>query len=377
MNYYFDYCAAAPLRPEAAAVIEKILRSTGSAIWANPSSGHHFGRYASRAIENARDQVARCLGCARQEIVFTSGATEACATGIRGMHRPGGTIVTTGFEHKAVASAIASAQANQGGRAAVLTAEMLANPGMIRWSDVCDKPNASLLAVQWVNHETGVILPIAELAHSAKAAGLEVFVDASQAVGRVAIDLGALPIDALALAGHKVGGPTGSGALFIRKGAHVEPLIDGSQERGRRGGTQNAMLIGAFGAAMGAVHDEVSSRDLLYSRWRDAFEEVATDLGGVVNGLTYPRVASIVSVAFGSWQAPLLVAALDVEGLAVAAGPACSSGMLDAESTLAAMYPAEKWRADSAIRISFGHATTQSEVDAAIVALRRVIKRAV
>jgi cysteine desulfurase len=232
-----------------------------------------------------------------------------------------------------------------------------------------------LLAVQWVNHETGVVLPVREWAELARARGALVFVDATQALGKWALDVDTSPFDAVAVAGQKVGGPSGTGALWLRRGVDLPPtLTGGGQERGRRPGTPNVIGHVGFGAACDALPSPERWGAAVGAR-RDRLEAHALSLGGKVNGAPLPRVPGATQVAFLGQRADVLVAALDVEGVCASAGAACSSGLTEPVKALLALHPDEPWRATSSVRFSLAPSTTDADVDGACLALSRVLAR--
>lgn len=359
---YLDHHAATPLGAAAAAA----MADAAPDAWANPSSVHGPGRRARARLETARAQVAGALGAAPADVVFTSGGTEACDLMIAGGPRPA-RVVTWELAHPAVQGPI-DAWAAQG--VPVTRIEGLAAP---ETSDL----QGALLVVPWVDHETGRVLELEPILEAASAAGGRVVVDANQALGRLPIDVAALGVDALAVASHKIGGPAGAGALWIRRGAELVPrLAGGGQERGRRGGSPGVLPLVGFGAACDALPERLEAMARV-GRWRDRLEACAVALGGVVNGAEGPRVASCTNVSFRAWRAEHLVPALDLEGLAVSAGAACSSGTTEPSPGVASLYPKEPWRATSAVRLSLGpEGLDDAAIDEALATLERVVPRA-
>jgi cysteine desulfurase len=370
---YLDHHAAAPLCTAASAAMDA---ARGSA-WANPASPHGAGRAARALLERARQQVADALGIAQAaDLVLTSGGSEACNLGVRGLPGlQGAHVVTSAVEHPAVARALQSLEREQAARVtrlpvpggAPFSAERLA---------AALQPDTRLVAVQWVNHETGTMFPVADYARVCRAAGVPLFIDATQAAGKLAIDAGALQVDLLAIASHKLGGPAGAGALFVRRGLALEPqLVGGAQERGRRAGSPDVLAAVGFGAACAQLSERLAHQPRL-SRLRAGVEAELLRLGAVCNAPHGERVPTVTNVSFAGRRGEALVAALDLEGVCVATGAACSSGLSEPSPVLLAMHPDEPWRAAAALRSSFGPETTEIEAEISLVALRRVLARA-
>lgn len=365
---YLDHHAATPLVAEA----EAAMAEARGRAWANPSSVHTAGREARALLERAREQVAAAVGAKAADIVLTSGGTEACNLGVHGlMLRSGGSgrATLTALEHPAVRAA---AEAS----GTVTLVESPADAWPSAEQVVAGMGAGDVLAVQWVNHETGVVLPVHDWAERARARGATVFVDATQALGKLPIDLRDAPFDAVAFAGQKVGGPAGTGALWVRRGVSLGALLrGGGQERGRRAGTPNVLGHVGFGAACAAL--PAGPRALLgVEALRDRLEAHAQALGGAVNGAPLPRVPTVTQVAFQGQRADVLVAALDVEGVCASAGAACSSGLTEPIKAVLALHPGEPWRATASVRFSLSRGTSPHDVEVAMAALTRVITRA-
>jgi cysteine desulfurase len=206
--------------------------------------------------------------------------------------------------------------------------------------------------------------------------GIPVVVDASQALGKLPIDVGSLSVSALVLTSTKIGGPAGAGALWVERCRELSPILHGgAQERGRRPGTPNVSVLAGFGAAASEVPVRLRESARI-SALRDRLERACVQLGGLVNGAAGPRVGSVTNLSFRGWRGDILVAALDVEGLCASSGAACSSGLGAPSPVLTAMYPKEPWRAESALRLSLGSETQEHEIEQAITILRRVLGRA-
>jgi cysteine desulfurase len=234
---------------------------------------------------------------------------------------------------------------------------------------------SDMLAVQWVNHEVGTVLPVPRWAELAHGRGARVFVDATQALGKIPIALSALPVDALALSAHKVGGPAGAGALWVRRTVDLPPmLVGGGQERGRRAGSPDVIACVGFGAACEVLQDRLTHM-LRVTELRDRLERGLQDLGGIPNRSQGARVATVANVSFRGRSGPALVAALDLEGLCVSHGAACSSGKQEPSTVVMSLHPQERWRAESALRFSLGPETTEQDVALGLGLVKKVLGR--
>jgi cysteine desulfurase len=361
---YLDHNATAPLRPEAKSAMIAALDVVG-----NPSSVHAEGRHARGIIESARESVARLVGAKPSEVVFTSGASESNAWA---MAQPWQTILVSGIEHDSVLAPARAAKSE------VIT--LSAGPdGIVRVEEVAehvlkrgvDAP--AVVALQMANSETGVIQPVAQLAEFAASHGLSVHTDAVQAVGRMPVDFAALGVDTLAFSAHKLGGPKGVGALVIRDHLNLVPLLrGGGQERRRRAGTENIAAIAGFGAAAEAALIELASKAEIASL-RDELEEQIRLISprAVIVGESSPRLCNTTAVALPGKLAETLVIRLDLAGIAISAGSACSSGKVGASHVLEAMGVARDIAA-STIRISLGAATTRDDIAAFIGAWKTI-----
>ncbi len=364
---YLDHHACAPIDPRVLRVMESVRREP----LGNPASPHASGRRARAHLEHARAQVARAVGARPAEVVFTSGGTEACNLGVLGLARSVGRVVTTPIEHPAVAEPVA-ALANA--RFALPLAEGLPPDESVVLGALGAEPCA-LLAVQWVNHETGAILPVERWVALAASAGVPSFVDATQALGKIGIDFDALGASALALASHKIGGPAGAGALVVRRGVAIDPrMLGGAQERGLRAGTPDVVALAGFGAACALVEERLRHQARI-APMRDRIEAALIARGARINGASR-RVATVVNASIPGWRASTLVAALDLEGLEIASGAACSSGVDRPSPVVLATFPDDPARASSAIRVSLGPETSDDDVTRALAILERVLARA-
>jgi cysteine desulfurase len=358
---YLDWNATTPLRPEARAAMAAALEVEG-----NPSSVHAEGRAARRLIEDARATVARSVGADARHVVFTSGGTEANALALTpGLRAGGGTPVD-----RLMVSAIEHPSVLAGGRfAPARIAQIAVTPDgvldLTHLRALLAEECPALVSVMLANNETGSIQPIAEVADIVHEAGGLLHVDAIQAVGRIPITLKALGADLLALSSHKVGGPKGVGALVMRDGVALpEALIrGGGQEQGRRGGTENVPGIAGFGAALMAASalevDEVAHMRRLRMVLETGLKAI---LGTVIFSEAVERLPNTTLFSAPGLKAETAVIALDLDGIAVSSGSACSSGKVTRSHVLAAMgVPAPL--AEGALRLSIGWNTTESEIE--------------
>lgn len=362
---YLDYNATAPLRPEARAAMIAALDVVG-----NPSSVHAEGRGARKLVESARAEVAALVGAKPEEVVFTSGATEANALAMAQGWRQ---IVVAAHEHPSVleaARASGAALSELPVRADGLAdLRPIGDRAAFGWTDRC------LVSLQLANAETGVIQPVAAVVACRPAHGV-VHCDATQAAGRMPIDMHALGVDLMSVSAHKLGGPKGVGALVVRGGLELRPLLaGGGQERRRRGGTENVAAIAGFGAAAAAARRDLAGIARL-ALLRDRLEREALRItpAAVVLGRDAPRLANTTCIAHPGQSAETTVIRLDLDGIAVSAGSACASGKVGSSHVLAAMGIAPRL-AGSAIRVSIGHATTDRDIDAFLAAWGRIASR--
>ena len=353
---YLDHHAATPLCPEARAAMDAAREGA----WANPASGHAAGRAAKAHLEAARRAIASSIGAEAADVVLTSGGTEAIHAMVLGRPTPA-RVVTSALEHPAMRAAV-DAWAARGVPVVVLPRPDTANE--LRVGD--------LVAVQSVNHETGSVFDLGAVIQRAAPVGAHVIVDATQAYGRVPIDVRG--VHACALASHKIGGPSGAGAVWLSRATPIEPVMPGGgQERGRRGGSPGLMALVGFGGAASAIERRLGEMARV-AALRDRLERAAVAAGGVVNG-EGPRVASVTNVSFRGWKGEVLVAALDLEGLCASFGAACSSGVSEPSPVVAALHPDAPWRAESCVRLSLGPETDEADIEGAIAILERVLQR--
>jgi cysteine desulfurase len=357
---YLDHAATTPVRPE---VLEAMQPFFG-ARFGNPSSTHRWGREARVSLDEARARVARCLGANPDEVCFTSGGTEGDNLAILGcchaMRAKGRTaIVSTPIEHKAVLAAVHQA-AREGMEERLVAMNGDGSVNIESFEQLTDE-TVALCSVMWVNNEIGVVQPIAALAERAKAHGALFHTDAVQAFGKIAIDVRQLPVALLTLSGHKIGAPKGIGAMFIRRGTPLEPLFHGgSQDRGRRPGTENvAFAVGlARAAELACEHREAECARLreLRDRLEAALLERIPDAVVHARGAA-ERAPHILSISVPGTDSESLLMALDLQGVAASSGSACQSGSVTPSHVLSAIGVSSDV-ASAAIRMSLGSLTT-------------------
>jgi cysteine desulfurase len=366
---YLDHNASSPLRPEAREALASALADP----FLNPSSVHAAGRRARRAIDEAREQVAALLGADPTEILFTSGGTEANHLAWNSFRRAGVRLATTAVEHPSLREAAAAARS----AGADLTDLGVTRDGSLRPDDVdrlAERPPA-FLSVQVANSETGALLPVGRLAGRFRALGAVVHTDAVQAVGRIGVDLAGLPVDLLSMSGHKLGAPTGVGALYVRRGTAVEALWNGGpQEKGRRPGTENVTGIAALGAVCRALAAGAEAERERIRRLRDLFER---ELLGRIEGMRVTaaeseRLPNTSHLQFDGVDGESLLLACDLEGLEASMGSACSSGSLRPSPVLTAMGFTEA-EARGSLRFSFGWSTSEEDVERAAALLPKLV----
>ncbi|HXT63391.1 MAG TPA: cysteine desulfurase family protein [Pyrinomonadaceae bacterium] len=376
---YLDHCATTPVDPRVLAALMPYLTES----YGNASSVHLFGQQARAAVDKARRQVAALIGARANEIVFTSGGTEAnnlairgvCEAGARGRH-----IITSAIEHPSVRGPIEEFE-KQGWE---VTRLPVYDDGIVRLEDVraAVRTDTTLISVMLANNEIGTIQPAAEigaLVREMRDGGnrqLRFHVDAVQAAGRLPIEVESLGCDLLTLSAHKLYGPKGSGALFIRRGVRLHPQqVGGHQERERRAGTESVANIVGFGAAAELAQEEMLDRNQHVRRLRDRFEaEVAKRINDIVcNGHREQRLPHISNISFRFIEGEGLLIHLDLQGIAVSTGSACSSGTLEPSPVIRALGLDDE-RARGAIRFSFGKDNTDEDVEYAVAGLAKAVE---
>ncbi|MFP9137593.1 cysteine desulfurase family protein [Devosia sp. XGJD_8] len=361
---YLDHNAASPLLPEARAALVAGLDLTG-----NASSVHGHGRALRNLIDTARGQVAALAGAERKQVVFTGSATEAITQAIVGGARAFASeaIVISAGEHAAVSKA-----AEMTGLP-VITIGLLAD-GSIDLDQLVGRLQHAggnlLVALHWVNNETGVVQDMARINALVGPTRHTLFIDAVQAFGKLPLDFAASAPDMMAVSGHKIGAPAGIGALLVKAHADVVRLIPGGgQEQGRRGGTEAAALIAAFGAAASAIVDRYTAANVpaLIARLEAALPDDAVVFGG-------ERLGNVVNFAVPGVKNATAMMGLDLMGLSVSSGSACSSGKVGPSHVLAAMGVAPEL-AECALRVSLGWNSTSDDVDAFVAGYRTILER--
>lgn len=375
---YMDHAATTPIRDEVRAAMAPFFEGR----FGNPSSLHRWGREAAAALAEARASCAESLGARFGEIHFVRGGTESDNLAVAGraawVRRDGGepTVAVTAVEHKAVLDAAREAARGGGRGLVVLGVTPRGEVDLDLLDRALEAGSRAVVSAMWVNNETGMLLPVQEMAERARAAGAVFHTDAVQAVGRVPVDVGALPVDLLTATGHKLGGPKGTGLLYVREGVGLHPLLHGGgQERGLRPGTED--VAGAVGLATAmrlAVAEEAaegarlrSLRDELERRLCAAVPDVR------VNGGDAPRAPHVASVSLPGVDGTSLLMSLDLEGVAVSGGAACATGGKAGSHVLAALHGADD--ALATVRFSLGRDTTPDDVAQVATVAATVVAR--
>jgi cysteine desulfurase len=347
--------------------------------YGNPSSIHTFGQQARAALEESRPPLAGLLGADTREIVFTSGGTESDNAAVWGVFRsgcrPGNHVITTRIEHPAILATCKSLQA-QGAEITQVPVDSFGrvDPGAIA---AAITERTILISVMHANNETGVIQPLDEIGRMARERGILLHTDAVQSVAKVAVDVRALGVDLLSLSAHKMHGPKGVGALYIRKGTKLPPFMaGGSQERKRRAGTENVPGIVGLGIAARLGTERLGDMASRVAGMRDSFESaVQSRIEGVsINGSREHRLPTVSNLSFERLEGEAAVIALDLEGVAVSTGSACSSGSLEPSHVLTAMRLRPEV-VQGSLRFSFSWHTTEDEMHEAVDILVKVVAR--
>jgi len=363
-RFYFDHNATTPVDPE---ILETMVSCLGQ-VYGNASSIHHFGQSAKQRLEAARRQVAALIHATPQEIVFTSGGTEADNLAILGAARASSVerkhVITSAIEHPAVLSTCKQLAVE----GVEVTGLRVAASGVVNPDDVCRalRPETVLISIMHANNELGTLQPIAEIAQIAREAGVLLHVDGVQALGKIPVDMQALGVDLYTMSGHKLYAPKGAGALYVRRGTRLAPItFGGHHERDRRPGTENVPGIAAFGAAAELAGRRLNEDSERLSRLRDRLENVVIERipGSGINGSRWNRVPNTSNLYFDGIDGEAMVIALDLRGFAVSTGAACSSGALTPSHVLKAIGLSDD-RARSSMRFSLGHSNTVEQVDA-------------
>ena len=376
MRVYFDYNATTPMAPEVVETFARVSRD----VFGNPSSIHHFGQQAKATVDDARSAVASLLNADSSEIVFVSGGTEADNFAIRGAAEalePAGRrhLIATGIEHEAVLNTL-RALTRRGWRTTLIPVDTTGIVSPDRLREAIDTDTA-LVSVMHANNEIGTIQPIAAFAAIAHERGALMHTDAVQTAGKIPVDVRALGVDLLSLSAHKFNGPKGVGALWIKRGTRMQPTATGGKhERNRRAGTENVAAIAGLGVAARLSVAKMSAEAARVSALRDRLEAgiLRTVSGTQVNGAQDQRVPNTTNISFDRVEAESLLIALDLEGIAVSTGSACSSGTLEPSHVLKAMgLPAH--RTQNSLRFSLGMFSTQAEVDRVVEVLPKLVDK--
>ena len=376
MRIYLDHNATTPVHPAAIDRMTAVLRDE----FGNPSSVHHFGQRTKALVDEARSAVATLIGGDPTEVVFTGGGTEGDNFAIRGaaeaLEVTGRRhLIATSIEHEAVLNTF-KALARRGWRTTLLPVDQsgVVSPEALREA-ITDE--TALVSVMHANNEVGTIQPVAALAQIAREKGALFHTDAVQSAGKIPLNVKTLGVDLLTISAHKMNGPKGVGALWLRRGVRLVPVLTGGRhERGRRAGTENVAGIVGAGVAAGIAADKMAAEHARVSALRDRLERevLRTVAGTAINGGNSPRVPNTTNISFERIEAESLLIALDLEGIAVSTGSACSSGTLEPSHVLKAMgFPVH--RTQNSIRFSFGMGNTDADVDRVVTVLPGVVEK--
>jgi cysteine desulfurase len=358
---YLDHNATTPLDPRVFEAMAPVLRDT----FGNASSMHWYGQQARAALDRARGEVAALLGASPSEIVFTASGTEADNLALQGLARaarePRRKVLYASVEHHAVLNT-AKALAEDGWPVEALRVDA---DGRLDLADLEARldEHTAVVAVMLANNETGVVQPLGDVVRLARARGASVHCDAVQAAGKLPLDVRALDVDTLALSAHKIYGPKGAGALFVKRNTKMRSFLrGGAQERNRRAGTENVAGIVGFGRAAALAREERESDTARVSVLRDRLETLLSDGAGAERNGGGARVANTTSLSFDGVEAESLLMALDLAGVAVSTGAACAAGAVEPSHVLRAMglRPA---RVQGSLRFSLGRGTTADEIE--------------
>lgn len=372
---YLDYAATTPLRAEARAAMAPFLET----VYGNPSSIHAVGQAARRALDEARDRVAGAIGARGEEILFTSGGTEADNLALTGVflaaYPARDHLITAATEHHAVLDTCEFLR----GLGAEVTVLPVDGDGRVDPAAVAAAitPRTCLVSIMAANNEIGTLAPVAEISRVTREAGVPLHTDAVQSAGALPLDVEALGVEMLTLSAHKFYGPKAAGALYLRRGTRLTPLLHGGgQERGRRAGTENVAGIAGMARALELAVAEIPTeaprltglRDLLLAALRSALPDV------ILNGHPSDRLPNNLNVAFPGVDNELLLLNLDLEGVAASAGSACTAGSLEPSHVIAALGASPE-RLRGSIRLSLGRETTEAEIDAVVERLVPIVRR--
>lgn len=376
MRIYLDHNATTPMEPLVAERVAQAMRD----VWGNASSIHHFGQQAKAALDQARGEVAALIGADAPEIIFTAGGTESDNIAIRGaadaLEAAGRKhLVTSAIEHEAVLNTV-KALAKKGWKTTIVPVDASGVVSIDRMREAITGDTA-IVSVMHANNEIGTIQPIAEIAALAHEHGALFHTDAVQSTGKIPVDVRALGVDLLSIAAHKFYGPKGAGALWVKRGVRlISPITGGRQERSRRAGTENVPALAGMGVAAQAALGKMATEGPRLAALRDRLEAgiLASIDGTDRNGAASPRVPNTANISIDRVEAESLLIGLDLAGIAVSSGSACSSGTLEPSHVLKAMglpHP----RTLGSIRFSFGTANTDADVDRVLEALPPLVEK--
>ena len=376
MRIYLDHNATTPLDPLVADRMAQAMRDT----WGNASSIHHFGQQAKAGIDQARGEVGALIGAEASEIVFTAGGTESDNLAIRGAAEalePSGRkhLVTSAIEHEAVLNTMKALQ-RRGWRVSIVPVDASGIVSVDRVREAITDDTA-LVSVMHANNEIGTIQPIAEISAIAHEKGALMHTDAVQSAGKIAVDVRALGIDMLTIAGHKFYGPKGTGALWVKRGVRlISPITGGRQERSRRAGTENVPAIIGLGVAASIAARKWQTEGPRLAALRDRLETgmLSSVRGTDRNGAASPRVPNTANVSIDRVESESMLIGLDLAGIAVSSGSACSSGTLEPSHVLKAMGLPHA-RTLGSIRFSLGSGNTDADIDRVLEALPALVEK--
>lgn len=382
MPYYLDHAASSPIRPGVLAAYAKYLGVAG-----NPSSVHSFGQAARQLLEEAREEIATLLRANRSEVIFTSGGTESDNLAIKGIYWHRNTsdpkrklIVTSKLEHHAVLETIEWLAREQGAEVSFVSLNEQGEIDLAALEELLSNRSneIALVSLMWANNEIGVVNPIKQITSIAKQHGIPVHSDGVAALGHLRIDFEESGLSALTITGHKIGSPVGIGALLVARNQKLTPLFQGgSHERGLRSGTQDAAAAKAFALSVSEAVAEIDSKATehkkLLGRLVEGVRDIASDVK--VTGEFAERIPNIVHLRFSNLLGETLMFLLDREGIAVSTGAACSAGVPEPSHVVLALVGSET-EANSCIRISLGHDSTEQDIEAFLNAFPKAYEAA-
>jgi cysteine desulfurase len=367
---YFDHSATTPIRPE----VQQLLREIEAEHFGNPSSVHRFGQKARSLVESARNQVAAAIGCRPGEILFTSGGTEANNLVLWNLiHGKKQHVVTSAVEHPAILKVLKRLKA----LGLTYTAVPVNRQGRVDPDDIrrAIRPDTGLITVMTANNEVGTIQPVAEIARIAREYGIPYHTDAVQALGKIPVSVTELGVDLLSLSAHKFYGPKGVGILYVKQGTPLQPLIiGGGQERRLRAGTENVAGIAGLGLAAELAAAQVQENQRHLESLAQQFKSALTQTypAAVFNGDPDQQLPGLVSVTLPAVTNDVVLIQLDLQGIAVSSGSACSSGTVEPSRVLKAMHVSDEDNIRT-LRISFGKDNTPEEVQVLVEALEAIL----